>query len=82
MKKLTIIFMFALLFGLTACNRAPEAAIGSTPATGGSLAVDSLKSISSGVGTPKTKSLDSLDTIGKIRPSAFPQVDTAKKKIP
>ncbi len=67
MKKLMII---AALCCLAACNRTPDQAGGgssdASKAVGGSLAVDSLKSIVSRTNSPKTKSLDSLDTVGKI----------------
>lgn len=79
MKKLIII---AALFGLAACNHGTDQAGGASDAgkaVGGSLAVDSLRSGTSGTIMPKTKSLDSLDTVAKIKPSAIPAVDTPKR---
>jgi hypothetical protein len=83
MKKLIIIIL-ASFFCLASCNRAPDNAGGTTSdaKVGGSLSVDSLKTSSSAISSPKAKSLDSIDTMNKIKPSAFPVTDTAKKKIP
>lgn len=85
MKKF-IIIVSTFFFCLTSCNRAPDNASGgaSDPKAkvGGSLHVDSIKTVSSSVSNPKLKPLDSIDTMNKIKTSVIPAIDTVKTKVP